>query len=174
LAHLDFLLARVDDDVVRVVDDLLEVTERDVEQVAHRAGQGLEEPDVGDGNGELDVPHALAAHLRQGHFDAATVANHAAIADALVLAAMTLPVLDRTENALAEQAVLFRFERAVVDRLGLGDFAPRPPRAEALELETLALLGVLRSPDLFRRRDADLDIVERARARFAYTAEINH
>ena len=66
LVVLDFLLARLDDDVVRVVDDLLEITQRDVEQVAHRAGQGLEEPDVRDGNGELDVPHALAAHLATG------------------------------------------------------------------------------------------------------------
>ena len=140
LVDLDFLLARLDDDVVRVVDDLLEITQRDVEQVAHRARQRLEEPDVRDGHGELDVTHALAPHLAQGHFDAAAIADHAAIADALVLAAMTFPVLDRTENALAEQAVLFRLERAVVDGLGLGDFAPRPPVAEALQLEALALL----------------------------------
>ena len=36
LVRVDFLVARLDDDVVRVVDDLLEVTEREVEQVAHR------------------------------------------------------------------------------------------------------------------------------------------
>ena len=30
--------------------------------VAEPAGHGLEEPDVGDGRGEVDVPHALAAH----------------------------------------------------------------------------------------------------------------
>ena len=148
LVRCDFLLARLDDDVVRVVDDLLEITQRDVEQIAHRAGQRLEEPDVRDGHGELDVPHALATHLAQGHFDAATVADHAAIADALVLAAMAFPVLDRTEDALAEQAVLLRLERAVVDRLGLGDLAPRPPVAEPLQLQALALLGVLRAADL--------------------------
>ena len=105
-----FLLARLDDDVVGVVDDLLEIAQRDVEEVAHRAGQGLEEPDVRDGNGELDVTHALAAHLAEGHFDAATVADHAAIADSLVLTAMAFPVLDGTEDALAEQAVLLRLE----------------------------------------------------------------
>src|SRR6185437_1331087 len=99
-------------------------TERDVEEVAHRTGQGLEEPDVGNGDGELDVAHALAAHLAEGHFDAAPVADHAAIADALVLAAMAFPVLDRTEDALAEQAVLLRLERAIVDGFGLGHLAP--------------------------------------------------
>src|SRR5262249_9041047 len=148
LVDLDFLLPRLDDDVVRVVDDLLEITKRDVEQVAHRAGQGLEEPDVRDGNGELDVTHALAPHLAQGHFHAATVADNAAIANSLVFAAVAFPVLDRTEDALAEQAVFLRLERAVVDGLGLGDFAPRPPAAEPLELETLALLRVLGSTDL--------------------------
>ena len=174
LVDLDFLLARLDDDVVRVVDDLLEITQRDVEQIAHRAGQRLEEPDVRDGNGELDVTHALAAHLAQGHFDAATIADHTAIADALVLAAMTFPVLDRTEDALAEQAVLLGLERAVVDCLGLGDFAPRPPVAKALELQALALLGILGSANLFRRRDADLNEVERAGALFAHATEVNH
>src|SRR5205085_12480880 len=103
---------------------LLEITERDVEQVAHRTRQGLEEPDMGDGNGELDVTHALAAHLAQGHFDAAPVADHAAIADALVFAAVTFPIFDRTKDPFAEEAVLLRLERAIVDRLGLGDLAP--------------------------------------------------
>src|SRR5688500_18031591 len=51
LVHRAFLLARVDDDVVRVIDDLLEITQGDVEQIAHRAGQRLEEPDVRDRDG---------------------------------------------------------------------------------------------------------------------------
>ena len=62
LVRRDFLLARLDDDVVRVVDDLLEITQREVDEVAHRARQRLEEPDVRDGYGELDVAHALATH----------------------------------------------------------------------------------------------------------------
>src|SRR5215510_5055634 len=174
LVDLNVLVARVDDDVVRVIDDLLEITQRDVEQVAHRAGQGLEEPDVGDGNGELDVTHALATHLAQGHFDAAAVADHTAIANSLVFAAVTFPVLDGTENALAEQAVLFRLERAVVDCLWLGDFTPRPPVAEPLQFEALALLWVFGSTDLFRRSDPDLNEVERAGALFAHATEVNH
>src|SRR5450432_368129 len=110
LVRFDFLRARLDDDVVRVIHDLLEITERDVEQIAHGARQRLEEPDVRDGYGELDVPHALATDARQGDFDAATIADHAAITDALVLAAMALPVLYGTKNALAEQAILLGLE----------------------------------------------------------------
>jgi len=35
---------------------------------------------------ELDVAHALAAHLGLGHFDAALLAHHAAMLEAFVLA----------------------------------------------------------------------------------------
>jgi hypothetical protein len=42
---------------------------------------------------------------------------------ALVLAAQALVVLDRPEDARAEQAVPLRLEGAVVDRLGLLDLA---------------------------------------------------
>src|SRR5262245_6544932 len=174
LVDLNILVAGVDDDVIRVVDDLLEITQRDVEQVAHRTGQGLEEPDVRDGNGELDVTHALATHLAQGHFDAAAVADHTAIPDAFVLTAVAFPVLDGTENALAEQAVLFRLERAVVDCFGLRDFTPRPPVAEPLQFQALALLWVLGSADLFRRSNPYLNEVERAGALFAHATEVNH
>src|SRR6185503_6199995 len=174
LALLHFLLARIDDDVIRIVDHALEIAQRHVEQIPHRRRQRLEEPDVRDRHRELDVAHALAPDLGQRHFDAATVADHAAIADALVLAAMALPVLDGTEDALAEQAVLFGLERPVVDRLGLGDLAPRPPRAQPLELDALALLRVLGPADLLGRGDPDLDEVERRRAILAYATEINH
>ena len=73
------------------------------------------------GRGQVDVAHPLAADLGAGDLDAAALADDALVTDALVLAAVALPVLGRTEDALAEQAVLLRLERAVVDRLGLGD-----------------------------------------------------
>src|SRR3954469_9850182 len=110
LVDRDVLVAWLDDDVIGVIDDLLEITERDVEEIAHGDGQCLEEPDVSDGYGELDVTHTLAAHLAEGHFDAATIADHAAIADALVFAAVTLPILDRTKDPFAEETVLLRLE----------------------------------------------------------------
>jgi hypothetical protein len=49
LVRLDLLLARLDDDVARVVDHPLEVTQGDVDQVPHRRRQRLEEPDVRHG-----------------------------------------------------------------------------------------------------------------------------
>src|SRR5581483_2714239 len=114
------------DDRGREVQDLLELARRDVEEVADAARDALEEPDVRHRRGQVDVTHALAAHLLPRHLDAAALADDALVADALVLAAVALPVLRRTEDALAEEAVALGLERAVVDRLRLGDLARRP------------------------------------------------
>ncbi|MNJ68319.1 hypothetical protein D3C77_645560 [compost metagenome] len=61
---------------------------------------------------------------------------------ALVLAAQALVVFDRAKDLGAEQTVTFRLERAVVDGLGLANFAVRP------------------RTDLLGRGDADLDGIE--------------
>ena len=61
-----------------------------------------------DGGGQLDVAHALAAHLGARHFDAALVADDALVADALVLTAVALEVLGGPEDLLAEEPVLLR------------------------------------------------------------------
>src|SRR5829696_4963376 len=76
--------------------------------------------------GERDVAEALPADLRLRHFDAALVADHAAVLHALVLAAEALPVGDRPEDLRAEEAVALRLEGPVVDRLGLRYLAERP------------------------------------------------
>src|SRR3982750_1354809 len=170
----DFLLARIDDDVVRVVDDLLEITQSEIDEVSHRRRQRLEEPDMRDGYGELDVTHALATDAAQGDFDAAAIADHSTVANSLVFAAMAFPVLDWTEDPLAEQAVLLGLERAIVDGLGLENLAPRPPCAETGHLQPLPLLWILRTAHLIWRRDADLDVIERRCPRLARATKINH
>ena len=119
-------LAGVGDDVVLEVDDLLQVAGLHVQQRAQAAGQGLEEPDVDDRGGQVDVAHALAADAAVRHLHAAAVADDALVLGALVLAAGALPVALRAEDALAEQAVLLRAVGAVVDRLGLLDLAEGP------------------------------------------------
>ncbi len=157
------LLVDVGDDVEREVQDALEVARADVEQDAQARRRALEVPDVADRAGELDVAHPLATHLRARDLDATLVADDALVADPLVLAAVALPVLGRTEDALVEEAVLLRLERAVVDRLGLRDLALRPlpdlvragerdtDRAEVIDLEH----GSPPRRRLARRRDAD-------------------
>ena len=118
--------ARLGDDVALEIEDALELLQLHVEQQADAARQRLQEPDMGDRRGQLDMAHALAADLGDGHLDAALLADDALVLHALVLAAQALIVLDRTEDARAEQAVALGLERAVVDRLGLLDLAERP------------------------------------------------
>jgi hypothetical protein len=124
------------------VQHALDVAQRHVEHHAQTRRQRLQEPDVRGRAGQLDVAHALAAHLGQRDLDAALLADHAAVLQALVLAAQALVVLDRPEDLRAEQAVAFGLERAVVDRLGLLDLAKRP------------------RTDLLGRCEPDLDRVE--------------
>lgn len=82
-------------------------------------------PDVHDGSRQFDMSHALAAHAVVGDFDAAAVADDALELGTalLVLAAGALVAFGRPEDALAEKAVAFGTQRAVVDRFGLFDFA---------------------------------------------------
>jgi hypothetical protein len=118
--------ARLDHHVVLEVEDPLQIAQRHVQHQADAAGQRLEEPDMRDRGGQLDMAHALAADLLQRDLDAAFLADDAAILHALVLAAEALVVLDRPEDPGAEQAVTLGLEGPVVDRLGLLDLAVGP------------------------------------------------
>ncbi len=144
----------------------LDVAQRHVEHHAQTRRQRLQEPDVRGRRGQFDMAHALAAHLRQRHLDAALLADHAAMLQALVLAAQALVVLDRTEDLGAEQTVALGLERPVVDGFRLLDFAVRP-RTDLLgrgqpdldRVELLFLLYLLKEIEqcfhcnsLFRRR----------------------
>ena len=118
--------ARVHDDVRLVVDHPVEVLGPHPEERADLVRQALEVPDVDDRHGQRDVPEPLTTHRLLGHLDATAVADDALVTDALVLAAVALPVLDRAEDLLAEEAVLLRLEAPVVDRLRLEHLAERP------------------------------------------------
>src|SRR4029077_218566 len=146
------------DHVVLEVQDLLEVAQCHVEQQADAARERLQEPDVRHRRGELDMAHALAAHLGERHLDAALLAGDAAELHALVLAAQALVVLDRSEDAGAEQPVTLRLEGAVVDGLRLLDLAVAP------------------GADALGAGDRDADLVEgRSALRLAqYVDEVGH
>ena len=120
------LLIHARDHVGREVDDLLQVLRSDVQQVAETARHALEEPDVGDGGGQLDVAHALAAHAGLGDLHAAPFADDALEAHALVLAAGALPVAGGSEDLLAEQTVLLGLQGTVVNGFRLLDLAVAP------------------------------------------------
>jgi hypothetical protein len=72
------------------------------------------------------MAHALTANSRPRDFNATTIANHAAIADALVFSTEAFPVFGRTKQPFTEEAVFLRTKRPVVDGLRLGYLAVRP------------------------------------------------
>src|SRR6185312_4579148 len=137
--------ARLDDDVILEIEDALQILQRHVEQQADAARQRLQEPDMRHRRGQLDMAHAVAAHLAERHLDAALLADDAAILHALVLAAQALVILDRAEDTGAEQPVPLGLEGAIVDRLRFLDLAIGP------------------RPDALRAGDRDLDLVEALR-----------
>ena len=127
LLHGNFLVLCHDTglkhNVTLVVDDGVELLCRYTEQVANLVGQGTEVPDVCHGHHELDVAAAFATNLLLCHLHTATVADVALVADTLVLSAMALVVLGRTEDALAEETVTLGLVGSVVDGLGLEHLA---------------------------------------------------
>ena len=126
LATLERGKARINDDVGFEVQHALDVAQRDVEHHAHTARKALEEPDVSDRAGEVDVTHAFAANLGERDFNATLFADHAAILEALVLAAKALIILHRAKDLGTEKTVAFRLLGTIVNRLRLLDFTVGP------------------------------------------------
>ncbi len=72
---------------------------RHVKHQAHAGRNALEIPDMRNRRGQLNVAHALAAHLGSRDFNAAAVADLSLIADALIFSAMAFPVLGRPKDS---------------------------------------------------------------------------
>jgi hypothetical protein len=93
------------------------------------------------GRGQFDVPCVRDAPWSRD-FNAALLADHAAVLQALVLAAQALVVLDRAKDLGAEQTIALRLESTVVDGFRLLHFTERP------------------GTDLLGRGQTDLDGIE--------------
>ena len=134
--------ARLGDDIVFEIQDPLDVFQRHVQHHGDAAGQGLQEPDMGNRASQLNMAHALAPDPGQRDFNAALFADNALIFHALILAAQAFIILGRAKDTRAEQAVTLRLERAIIYGFRLLDLAERP-RA-----------------DLFGRGQRDADLVK--------------
>ncbi len=80
-------VARIDHDVILVVDHPFEVGGLHVEEIAQARGHRLEEPDMNRRRSEIDVAHATAAHPRVRDLDSATVADNPLVLDPFILTA---------------------------------------------------------------------------------------
>src|ERR1700686_1129895 len=119
-------LARIDDDVILVIDDALELARAHVEHEAEARWHTFVEPYVRNRHGQFNMTHAFAANAGERYFHAATIANDALMFDALVFSAGAFPIPCRTKNSLAEKAALFRLKGAVINCLRVFDFALAP------------------------------------------------
>ena len=117
---------RFNNDVALEIQNAFQCLHRDIGQNRNPARQRFQEPNMSDRRGQLNMSHSFAANLGKRDFDAALFADDAAIFHSLVLSAQTLIVLDRTENAGAEQTVSLRLERTIVDGFRLFDFTVGP------------------------------------------------
>ena len=117
---------RINHHVLFVVDDMVEVLSIEVEECTDDARLVTDEPGVGQRDSKFDVAHAFATDLGVSHFNAATVADDALVADALELTAVAFPVLNRSKDLFAEKTILFRLEGTVVNRFRLCHFAIGP------------------------------------------------
>src|SRR5438309_8398934 len=114
------MITWVDHNVGLKVKNLLEFTQRYVQQVADARRKTLEKPNVRAGACEFDVAQPLAANFRLCDLDTALVAHHSAVFHPLIFAAQTLPIGDRTEYLRAEQPIALRLTGPIVDRLRFG------------------------------------------------------
>ena len=107
-------LAGIDNDILCEIEHLFQSFGRDIQHLTDAGGCALEIPDVGNRGGKLDVTHTLTSYLRTGNLNAALLADLTLEANALVLTAVTLPVLLRAKDTLAEQTFLFRLLGTIV------------------------------------------------------------
>ena len=135
-------VSAVQHNVAGKVEHFLQGSRGKVQDQAHPGGDSLKVPDMGNRRRQFDVTHALAADLGFGDLNAAALTDFTLIAQTLILAAVALPVLGWTKDALAEQAVAFWFQGSIVDGLRLFYLAIGP------------------FPDLFRRSQADFNRFE--------------
>ena len=121
-------VAGIQHDEVCEIQNLFKVPRGNVQQHTHAAGDSLEIPDMAHGSGQLNMAHAFPANLGARNLHAALVADLVLVfeLDPLIFSAVTFPVLGRSENAFAVQAVPFGFQCTVVDGFGLRNFSVGP------------------------------------------------
>ena len=125
---LEFKIGRawIGDDVILEVHNLLKIAGLHFKKIAKSAWHGLEEPNVNNWRGQINVAHALATNAAVRDLHAATIANNSLVLGALVLAACAFIIALWPEDALTKQTVALGAVGAVVDGLGFLNFTKAP------------------------------------------------
>jgi hypothetical protein len=112
----------IDDHIRFIIDDLLKILCGHTECVSDLCRKRSEVPDVDDRHCKGDMPHPFPPDALLSDFHAAPVADDAAVADPFVLPAMAFPIPYRSKDFFAEQPILLRPERPIVDGFRFRDF----------------------------------------------------
>src|SRR5690625_2287503 len=114
--------ARIDDHVVLVVNDPFQTPGSHIENQTDPARHTLQEPDVRNRNGELNVPHPFTADTRNRYLNSTAVTNDILVFDPLVFSAGAFVIPDRPENPLTEKSSRLRLKGAIIDGFRILDF----------------------------------------------------
>src|SRR6266536_172086 len=119
-------VAGINHNVRLEIEHLLELAQRDIQQVADAAGKTLKKPDVRTRTSQIDMTEPFSTHLGLSYLDSAFIADHSAMLHALILAAQALPVRNWTKDTRAEESITLWLEGPVIDRLRLCHLTVRP------------------------------------------------
>ena len=145
------VIALIEHHIAVEINDLLDIAQGHVQQDRHITGDTFQIPNMGHRGRQLDKAHAVAPHPTFRNLNTATFADDATVPHPLVLPAMALPILGRSEDLLAEEPVHLGLEGAVVDRFWLGHLTNHLPIGQGA-------LAPLHDP--LGRGERDLDVVE--------------
>src|SRR5262249_3624549 len=111
----DGCLAWIDDHILLEIEDLLQLSQRHIKEIADATGQPLKEPHMRHWACQLNMPKAFTAHFRLNDLHTAFLADDAAMLHALVFTTVALPIFCRAENLGAEKPVAFRFKGPIIN-----------------------------------------------------------
>ena len=107
------------------IENALELFQGQVEHSRDPTRQRLEEPDVCNRAGQVNVTETLTTNLARNDLDTTFFTDDATVLHALVFAAVTLVVFGWTKDFGAEETVTLRLKCPVVNRFRLLNFTKR-------------------------------------------------
>ena len=131
LSNFEISQSRVDNEKRFEIQHAFDVPQRHIKQQANPRRQRLQEPDVRSWASQLDMAHALAAHLGQRYFHTAFLTNYTSVLKALVFSTQAFVVFGRPKDARTEKTITLRLKCSIVDGLRFLYFA-KGPRANHL------------------------------------------
>src|SRR5690606_20722083 len=89
---------------------------RGSKQITNFIRKRFKEPNVNYRNHKFNVSHTLSSDFLFSNLYPASITNDAFVPNSFILSAITLIILNRSEDTLTKQAISLRFVRTIVNR----------------------------------------------------------